>query len=156
MSAIPDGTYNAEGFLDDDGLGHGPIPVKLRIDIEGDRMTIDLEGRRSRWRPRQLRLRADRVGVPRRFQAADQPRAPGRRRHVQDARGQGAAGLDLRRQEPAACQWYFSSLGLLIDLVVTALSPVLPDKVAAAHFGDSMVAFLAGRDPRRGNARSST
>ena len=34
VSAIPDGTYNAEGFLDDDGLGHGPIPVKLRIDVE--------------------------------------------------------------------------------------------------------------------------
>jgi N-methylhydantoinase B len=54
-------------------------------------------------------------------------------------------------QEPAACQWYFSSLGLLIDLVVTALAPVLPEKVAAAHFGDSMVMFLAGKDPRRGN-----
>jgi N-methylhydantoinase B len=38
---------------------------------------------------------------------------------------------------------------LLIDLVVKALAPVLPDKVAAAHFGDSMVLFLAGKDPRR-------
>ena len=33
--------------------------------------------------------------------------------------------------------------------MVTALAPVLPDKVAAAHFGDSMVLFLAGKDPRR-------
>ena len=54
--------------------------------------------------------------------------------------------------EPAACQWYFTPLGLLIDLVVTALAPVLPDKVAAAHFGDSMVLFLAGKDPRRDDA----
>jgi len=53
-------------------------------------------------------------------------------------------------EEPAACQWYFSSLGLLIDLVVTALAPVLPGEVAAAHFGDSMVLFLSGNDPRRG------
>ena len=59
------------------------------------------------------------------------------------------AGSIFDAQEPAACQWYFSSLGLLIDLVVTALAPVLPDKVAAAHFGDSMVMFLAGKDPRR-------
>jgi N-methylhydantoinase B len=58
-------------------------------------------------------------------------------------------GSIFRAQEPAACQWYFSSLGLLIDLVVKALAPVLPDEVAAAHFGDSMVMFLAGRDPRR-------
>ena len=62
------------------------------------------------------------------------------------------SGSIFDAKEPAACQWYFSSLGLLIDLVVTALAPVLPNKVAAAHFGDSMVAFLSGRDPRRGDA----
>ena len=61
-------------------------------------------------------------------------------------------GSIFTAQEPAACQWYFSSLGLLIDLVVTALAPVLPGSVAAAHFGDSMVAFLSGRDPRRDGA----
>jgi N-methylhydantoinase B len=58
-------------------------------------------------------------------------------------------GSIFRAEEPAACQWYFSSLGLLIDLVVKALAPVLPDQVAAAHFGDSIVMFLAGRDSRR-------
>jgi N-methylhydantoinase B len=55
-------------------------------------------------------------------------------------------------QEPAACQWYFSSLGLLIDLIVTALAPALEREVAAAHYGDSMVAYLAGLDPRRDDA----
>ena len=25
VEAIPDGSYRAEGFLDDDGLGHGPL-----------------------------------------------------------------------------------------------------------------------------------
>jgi N-methylhydantoinase B len=59
-------------------------------------------------------------------------------------------GSIFAAREPAACQWYFSSLGLLIDLVVTALSPALPHMAAAAHFGDSMVAYLSGRDPRRG------
>ncbi len=44
VSAIPDGTYRSEGFIDNDGLGHGPIPVKLRIDVAGDHMTIDLDG----------------------------------------------------------------------------------------------------------------
>jgi N-methylhydantoinase B/oxoprolinase/acetone carboxylase alpha subunit len=27
-----------------------------------------------------------------------------------------------------------------------------PDTVAGAHYGDSMVIYVAGRDPRRGNA----
>jgi N-methylhydantoinase B len=55
-------------------------------------------------------------------------------------------------EEPAACQWYFTPLGLLIDLIVTALAPALPDRVAGAHYGDSMVAYLAGIDPRRDDA----
>ena len=67
--------------------------------------------------------------------------------HTLDVKAPPASIFDA--QEPAPCQWYFSSLGLLIDLVVTALAPVLPDKVAAAHYGDSMVMFLAGKDPRR-------
>jgi N-methylhydantoinase B len=54
-------------------------------------------------------------------------------------------------EEPAACGWYFSSLGLLIDLVVKALSPVMPDKAAGAHYGDSMVITVAGADPRNNN-----
>ena len=92
VAAIPDGTYEAEGFLDNDGLGHGPIPVKLRIDIAGDEMTLDLDGLvAADGGPGQLRLRPDGLGLPRRLQAADQPGAAGRRRNVPHARREGAA-----------------------------------------------------------------
>jgi N-methylhydantoinase B len=52
--------------------------------------------------------------------------------------------------EPSPCAWYFSPLGLLIDLVVKALSPVLPHKAAAASYGDSMIFTCAGLDNRTG------
>src|SRR5919204_509555 len=65
---------------------------------------------------------------------------------------QAPAASIFQAQEPAACQWYFTPLGLLIDLIVTAVAPALPDAVAGAHYGDSMVIYFAGRDPRRGNA----
>jgi N-methylhydantoinase B len=51
-------------------------------------------------------------------------------------------------REPAACAWYFSSLGLLIDLFLKAMAPAMPDQVAAAHYGDSMVISLNGVDSR--------
>jgi N-methylhydantoinase B len=54
--------------------------------------------------------------------------------------------------EPAACQWYFTPLGLLIDLVVKALSEALPEAAAGAHYGDSMVIYVSGQDPRRDGA----
>jgi N-methylhydantoinase B len=40
---IPDGIYAAESFMDDDGLDVGtPIPIRVRVEVAGDEMTIDL------------------------------------------------------------------------------------------------------------------
>jgi N-methylhydantoinase B len=151
VAALPDGTYEASGFLDNDGLGHGPIRVQLRIDVEGERMTIDLDGSSPQMEGPVNCGFAQTVSACRvAFKLLVNPDRPvdGGTFHTLDVKAPQASIFDA--QEPAACQWYFSSLGLLIDLVVTALAPVLPDKVAAAHFGDSMVLFLAGRDERRG------
>jgi len=41
----------------------------------------------------------------------------------------------LGAEEPFPCQWYFTPLGLLIDLVVKALADVLPKQAAAASYG---------------------
>ena len=150
VAALPDGTYRAEGFLDDDGLGHGPIPVALRIDIHGDQMTLDLDGSSPQMEGPVNCGFAQTVSACRvAFKLLINPERPvdGGTFHTLDVKAPPASIFDA--QEPAPCQWYFSSLGLLIDLVVTALAPILPDKVAAAHYGDSMVMFLAGKDPRR-------
>jgi N-methylhydantoinase B len=152
VTAIPDGTYRAEGFLDDDGLGHGPLPVQMRIDVTGDSMTIDLDGS-APIAPGPVNcgfaqtISACRVA----FKLLINPERPvdGGTFKTLQVRAPERSIFDAR--EPAACQWYFSSLGLLIDLLVEALAPVLPEMVAAAHFGDSMVMFVSGRDPRRGD-----
>ncbi len=41
IRAIPDGTYEAEAFLDNDGVREMRIPIKLRVVVAGDDMTID-------------------------------------------------------------------------------------------------------------------
>ena len=150
VAAIPDGTYRAEGTLDDDGLGHGPIPVHVRIDVAGDSMTIDLEGSAPMHEGPVNCGFAQTISACRvAFKLLINPDRPVDGGTFKTLEVKAPEGSIFAATEPAACQWYFSSLGLLIDLVVTALAPVLPDKVAAAHFGDSMVLFLAGKDPRR-------
>jgi N-methylhydantoinase B len=153
VSAIPDGTYHSEGFIDEDGLGHGPIPVKLRIDVAGDHMTIDLDGSSPQMEGPVNCGFAQTISACRvAFKLLINPERPvdGGTFHTLDVKAPESSIFDAH--EPAACQWYFTPLGLLIDLVVTALAPVMPDKVAAAHFGDSMVLFLAGKDPRHDDA----
>ena len=42
VAAMPDGEYEAESFMDDDGIGDKAIPIKVRVIVAGDQMTIDL------------------------------------------------------------------------------------------------------------------
>ncbi|HWH80088.1 MAG TPA: hydantoinase B/oxoprolinase family protein, partial [Candidatus Binatus sp.] len=45
VQKIPDGVYEAESFMDDDGVNIGkPIPIKVRVEVSADEMTIDLSG----------------------------------------------------------------------------------------------------------------
>jgi N-methylhydantoinase B len=151
VAAIPDGTYRAEGYLDDDGLGHGPIPVQVRVDVVGEQMTIDLDGSAPIAEGPVNCGFAQTVSACRvAFKLLINPERPVDGGTFKTLEVKAPERSIFAAEEPAACQWYFSSLGLLIDLVVTALAPAMPEVVAAGHFGDSMVAYLSGADPRRG------
>ena len=41
---LPDGVYEAEDFLDDDGYSDDPVRIAVRIEIKGDRATVDFTG----------------------------------------------------------------------------------------------------------------
>jgi N-methylhydantoinase B len=152
VSALPDGEYHADGYLDNDGLGSDPLLVNLAVKVKGNSMTIDLAGSAEQARG------PVNCGMTQTIAAA---RVAYKLLICSDVSPNGGSFRALEvtapertifsAQEPAACGWYFSSLGLLIDLVVKALAPVLPDKAAGAHYGDSMVITLAGQDPRHNN-----
>ncbi len=152
VRALPDGNYAAEGYLDNDGLGNGPLLVKLAINVEGDSMTLDLAGSAEQA------LGPVNCGFTQTVAAA---RVAYKLLICSDVSPNGGSfrPLDVKApprsifsaELPAACGWYFSSLGLLIDLVIKALAPALPDKAAGAHYGDSMVITVAGNDPRNNN-----
>jgi len=45
IAGIPDGTYRASSFLDNDGINKDqPIPVEVAVHVSGDELTIDLSG----------------------------------------------------------------------------------------------------------------
>jgi N-methylhydantoinase B len=44
IGEIPDGRYESEDFMDDDGFGSGPVPIRLTMEVKGDRMVLDFQG----------------------------------------------------------------------------------------------------------------
>jgi len=41
LTSLPDGAYEGEDWLDDDGAGGDPIAIRVRVTIEGDQATFD-------------------------------------------------------------------------------------------------------------------
>ncbi|MBB1254768.1 hydantoinase B/oxoprolinase family protein [Streptomyces sp. OF3] len=150
IGAIPDGVYTAEGFLDNDGIDlAAPVPVKLRITVSGTDVDFDVtESADQTVGPVNCgaaqAVSACRVG----YKLLVSPDVPGNGGSFRPLSVQVREGSVFGAVAPAACQWYFSHLGLLIDLVARALAPVMPERVAAASHGDSMIVMFAGRDPR--------
>jgi N-methylhydantoinase B len=44
LRELPDGVYDAEDFLDDDGYSDEPVRIKVRVTIKGERATVDFAG----------------------------------------------------------------------------------------------------------------
>ena len=151
---IANGRYRAQGWLDNDGLGSDPIPVEVTVTVEDQNMVIDLAGSGEQT------LGPVNCGFTQTVAAArvafkllvcpDDPVTGGSFRAL---RVLAPENTIFHAREPAPCAWYFSSLGLLIDLVVKALAPEMPNQAAGAHYGDSMVVTIAGEDHRHGAQR---
>jgi N-methylhydantoinase B len=149
ISTIPNGVYEAEGHLDNDGVGDEPVQVKVKVTVEGENLTIDLAGSSPQRRGMTNCGLAQTISACRvAFKDLINSEAPVTGGNFRTMNVMVPQGTIFYAQEPAACGWYFSALGLLIDLVVKALSPAMVERSAAAHYGDSMVITFAGNDPR--------
>ena len=50
IAAVPDGVYEAEDFLDDDGLGDQPVRIHVSVTVRGDELSFDFDGSDRRVR----------------------------------------------------------------------------------------------------------
>jgi N-methylhydantoinase B len=146
---IKNGTYFADGFLDDDGLGSDPVKINMKVIVEDEKITIDLDGSANQTQGPVNCGFAQTISACRvAFKLLINPKRPVDGGTFKTLDVTAPEGSIFKASEPAACQWYFSSLGLLIDAFVKALSPSTKELSAAAHYGDSMVIFIGGVDPR--------
>ena len=145
--------YAAEGCLDDDGVSGEPCWVRVRVEVGGDEMVIDLTGTDDMQAGPVNCGEAQAISAARvAYKLLINPDNPADGGAFRPLAVRVREGSMLAAEEPAPCQWYFTPLGLLIDLVVKALAEVLPEQAAGASYGDSMIIALAGVDPADGPA----
>lgn len=151
ISQIPEGTYYAEGALDNDGTTSNPVEVKVKVIVKDGKMIVDLTGSSNQAKGSTNCGLAQTISACRvAYKAFVHPEAPVTGGSFKPLEVITRPASIFTAEEPAGTSWYFSSLGLLIDLIIKALQDVIPDKAAAAHYGDSMVIYLAGLNPETG------
>ena len=151
VAAIADGVFRTEGMMDSWGPGGGPVYVRATVTVEGDEMILDLDGS-SPQTPGCMNCGfAQTVAAARLAYKLlinpDVSVTAGTFRNLSLLAPE-ASIFDAR--EPAACQYYYPHLGLMIDLFISALAPSMPDKVVAAQAADPMNVLFVGTDPLTG------
>lgn len=159
IDKVPDGTYYAEGYLDDDGVNlDKPLKVCTTVTIDGDEATIDLTGS------------ADEVYTA--FNASFEgttmtsisyimhalfldddvyqqyiPQNDGMRRPVKVIAPKGCI---FNPNFPRATFSRFNQANLLADCVMRALADVMPERVSAGTSAHIHFVSYNGFDPKKG------
>ena len=149
VGKIPDGVYEAESFLDNDGR---TLDVKLRIKVKvaiaGEHMIVDFSQMNDQT-PGPINsgysggLAAARVA----FKCLTQPYAPVNEGCFRPLDLILPSGKILNAGSPAALGLWSIPLPTVIDTILKALAPVLPERIPAAHKGDMGGCSIGGYRP---------
>ena len=151
--AIPDGTYEAESFMDDDGVEIGKrIPIKVRVIKKGDHMTIDLSGVSPQVRGfynsgPSTGISCAQVAYKCLTSALDYPINEGSFRSLQTIVPEGTV---VSAVKPAAMRWWMTYPMTVIDTVFKAMHQAMPDQVIAGHHADLGLGMINGISPKDG------
>jgi N-methylhydantoinase B len=150
---IPDGIYEAESYMDDDGVSIGtPIPIKVRVEVKGDAMTIDLTDVSKQVRGFYnsgitTGVACAQVAFKCLTSPTDYPINDGSFRNLTTIVPPGRVVSATR---PAPMRWWMTFPMTVIDTVFKAMVEAIPDSVIAGHHADLCISLVHGIDPKDG------
>lgn len=156
IAKIPDGEYTAEGFLDDDGRTRGVhLPVKVTVRISGDNVEVDLTGS-SPQVPTAYNVPFEgstKVACFFAFRAllldtyTHQEYIPQNEGSFRPITVTAPEGCIFNPIAPVAAEARFTQIQRVVDLIIKALAPVIPEKATAGNAATlSFAAYSGVRD----------
>jgi len=152
-ASIPDGIYEAESYMDDDGIEIGErVKIRVRVEKRGEEMTIDLSdvarqvqgfynsGITTGYACAQVAFKC--LTTP-----TDYPVNDGAFRNLKVIMPPGRV---ISAERPAPMRWWMTFPMTVIDTVFKAMAQAIPDRVIAGHHADLCVATFHGVHPADG------
>ena len=150
IAKLPDGTYENEDFLDNDGIDDRMIRMKVAITIKGDRIHFDFTGTDPQIRgSRNMPLSATQSAVYYAVKAITDPGLPPNSGYFRAIDITVPAGTVLNCRPPAAVGDRAATGNVVGDLLLGAFAQAAPERVMAGC-GPLHGLVFSGVDPRRG------
>jgi N-methylhydantoinase B len=138
VEQIPDGTYTAESFLDNDGRTlDKPVRVKVTVTVQGSQITVDFSEMNPQLPSPMNSGKSGGIAAARvAFKALTSPDLDVNEGCFRPLDVVLPEGTILSAKPPAALGLWSVSLPTVIDTILKALAPAVPHLIPAAHKGD--------------------
>lgn len=151
VTQIPNGTYQFEDVMDDDGLGTVDIPIKVSIEVTDDRVHFDFTGTAPQVSGNiNVTLNATQAAVAYCLKALLDPEIPNNQGVLEVCEITCPVGTLLNCAPPAPVAARANTSQRIIDVVIGALAEALPDAAVGAANGANTTAVFSGTDPATG------
>ena len=152
LDEMPDGTWSFEDELEGDGVDSGPIPIRAKLTIDGDRAVVDFSNSAGQVKgpvnvPKAVTVSAT-LYVFRCLADETLPSNGGYMRRI-EVRTEKGTVVDAEPPAPVAIGNVETSQRIT-DVVMGALAKALPDRIPAASCGTMNNLTVGGTDPRHG------
>ena len=151
LVGVADGTYHAVDYVDDDGISDEAIRLELKLTFEADCVTADFTGTSAQVEgPVNATYEMTSTTVNYALMAAigeGIAKNDGCRRPVQVIVTPRSV---LSAESPAPVASRVTTCHRVVDVMMQAISQVLPDRVMAGYYGVSNICNLGGYDPQTG------
>jgi len=134
VSQLADGVYEAQSALDEDGVTPGePVPIRVKVTIDKGTMTIDLSDC-SQERRAALNSRTF-AGARVAYKALTGPLDPVNEGSFRALKVIIPDGNIMMARFPAPMSSWSVIVPMVVDTIVAALAPAMPQRVPAGHHG---------------------
>lgn len=152
IAAIPDGVYEAEDALDDDGITDEPVRLAVRVNVRGERAVIDFTGSAPQVTGAINAVEAITVSavsyVFRCLVGGEVPASAGLMEPIEVI---APAGTVVNANPPASVAGGNVEMSQrIVDVLFKALAQALPDRIPAASQGTMNNLTIGGIDTRTG------
>jgi N-methylhydantoinase B len=152
IAAIPDGSYEAEDALDDDGVEDRLVPIKVRVTIKGERAVVNFNGSAPQVTGPINAVEAITVSavsyVFRCLIAGEVPASAGLMAPIEVIAPRGTV---VNANPPASVAGgNVETSQRIVDVLFKALAQALPDRIPAASQGTMNNLTIGGIDTRTG------